>query len=205
MPDMVKIGSKAIIAWLDDEGKVAGEESSYRSAVELHAYLAKKLDEDPNRKDEQLEIYLSAVSDKEDDSKAKFTIAKGKLDEVVATLRDRIIDPVKAMQQLQLVVSQIAELSSMRGIILTTAFASPAGETAAAGFGFISESVDVSDEDIKVLATSAENQAELFKDTMRKKKGIEFPNPDDPDKDLIVTPDQIRGKPNLNVRPGRVG
>jgi hypothetical protein len=59
----------------------------------------------------------------------------------------------------------------------------------------LSESCDVTDQDVIVLGETATNQAQMYKDAMKQKRNVTFPS-DSP----IVTPAQAGMRPNLKLR-----
>ena len=198
--DLIKIGIMATIEWKNAEGELIETAEEFRSLPALYDHVARKLLKEPDRKDEQVEIYLTIPPEEapptevdaaakdlseppEEPKEHRLVISTGTFEEVATDLAGRVMTPAQAMVQLQMVVSQVAELADLKGIILTTVF----GDGQAAGFGFVSESTDVQETDIKVLGSSAANQADLFKDSMRKKRNIEFPGDSN-----IITPDMLR-------------
>jgi len=123
--------------------------------------------------------YLTCKDREGNDRKLK--IVDARLKDALASLAKRMYPPQAVMERIQIMLSQMAEISSLKGVILTTVF----GDAQAAGFGFLSESIEVTDEDIKVLGVSAASQADMFKDAMRKQKNIDFPGDS-----RIITPGQ---------------
>lgn len=168
--EMTRIEQKAVIDWLDADGKVMRTESYWRGTVAMFDYLAAKAIE--LGKDGAATLKLRAYLKSANDDNASFVLAEGTLFDVLEKLHNRMILAPDAMSQIQMVVSQLAEFSDMKGIMVTAVFGLE--QAAAAGFGFLSESMDVSDEDIKVMVSSAEGQLKMFKDQMRTKRNIEF-------------------------------
>lgn len=123
--------------------------------------------------------YLTAKD--KDGNERKLKIVDARIKDAIEDLGKRIMPPLAVLEKLQLEISKFAEVSPLKGVILTAVL----GDAQAAGFGFLSESIEVTDEDIKVLAESAANQVDMFKDNLREQKNIEFPGDS-----KIITPGQ---------------
>jgi len=166
--EMVKICQKAIVEWTDKDGKLVETYESYRGFIPLARDICAKA-EIAKYKELSVHVYLKTVGDTETRT---FTIVKGFADAAAAILAKKIIDdPRRVLQQLQLVVGQLFELSELKGIIVTLV----TGDAVPGGFGMINDAVEVSDFDIRMLGAAAISQAEQYKDAMRKSKNIEFP------------------------------
>jgi hypothetical protein len=162
---LIKIEQKATIEWYDAEGKVTGSESCYRGNVPLFKYLATVRDRKP---DEKLCVFLNKPEGQP--GPTRLVIAEGTLAEVLEQLQKRMMSPPNAFMQLQLIISQLAEFADLKGIIVTAVFE----DAQAVGFGFLSESTEVTDGDITTLVGAAEGQLDMFKDAMRKKRNMQF-------------------------------
>jgi len=167
--EMVKIQQKAIIEWLDDSGNVISSETHWRGAIPLFMHLSDKAREDKESLKRNVRIVLKSA-DPED--KQVFVIGEGTLLDVLEKLNNRIIFAPNAMSQLQIIVSQIAELSDLKAIMITAVFGPETPQVA--GFGFTSESTDVTADDIKALASAVTGQIDMFKNKMRKKHNMTF-------------------------------
>jgi hypothetical protein len=180
---LVKIGTKATVEWYEDDGEtVATVESVHRGLFPVFLHLMEAKKKHPERSTKRVFVYITAENEKGIHKRLK--IVDDVLDNALENLGNRVQPSVMAMQKLQMIISQMAEVSALKGIVLTAVF----GEAQCAGFGFVSESIEVTEEDLKVLGESAANQADMFKSEIRKNKGIAFPSDSD-----IITPDQLRG------------
>ena len=99
-------------------------------------------------------------------------IAQAHPAECIENLNARCVPASLALQKLNMMISQLAEMCGLKGIVLTGVF----DDAQAVGFGMLSESIEVTDEDIKVLGEAAASQSDMFKDAMRKKRNIQFPS-----------------------------
>lgn len=166
--EMVRIMQKAIVEWTDKEGKVVETYESYRGLVPLAEDICIKAETD-KYKDLNVHAYLKTMDDIE---QRTFTIIKGTAQDAAQALANKVIDdPRRVLQQLQLVIQQLSEISELKGIIVTAVI----GEAQAAGFGMINDAIEVTNEDIIMLGASAANQVDQFKDAMRQRKNVEFP------------------------------
>jgi len=185
-PKFVRISTKAIIEWSDLEGNVTSTGEGFRSLSALSGQMSKILEGAPDRAQENVEIYLNeepVEGATTPEQQVRRVIVKGKLVEVVEYLKNRAIEPAAAVAQLQTTVGLLCDMSSLQAIILTAVF----DEAGATGFGLVSESTEITDECLILLGASAANQADMFKDAMRK-RGLEFP-----DDSSIIVPGQVRG------------
>jgi len=166
--DIVAIGDKATIDWLDDEGNVTDSEKIHRSPAAVYPYLSAKLRDVPC--DTKIKVYIDAVDSEKD--KVQFVLVEGTLEECVTKLAQSSIPARIVMTKLQHMVAQMSEMSGLKCVIITGVF----DDAEVGGFGYMSEAIEVTDEDIMVVGEAAASQAELFKDAMRKKRNIQFPS-----------------------------
>lgn len=178
MPEIVEISTMATFELYAEDGvTVEKTEQIHRGLFPVFKrLLAIQNDANANRR---VFVYLTCKD--KDDKERKLKIVDATISSALLSLTERMQPSSLVMERLQLTVSQVAEVSPLKGLIVTAVF----GDAQAAGFGFLSESIDVTDEDIKVLGSSAENQVTMFKDKLRKDKRIEFPGDS-----VIITPGQ---------------
>lgn len=189
---VLQVQRKAIIEWKKDpEGEVTVTEEEYRSLAALCGHLMDVLRAAPDRENDYLEIYLQVVL--EDPAQSpRLYIAKGKLKEVIVQLRAKCLTANQAVMQLQMLLGHMSEISTLKGVIMTLVFS----DAQAGGLGFLTESNQVTDEDIMVLGEAAASQADMFKEKMRESKNIVFPN--DKGKVVLAGPGSL--PPNLKFR-----
>lgn len=178
-PQTVKINPKAVITWYDKDGKVTGQESMYRSFTELADYLENAVEVGRSLED-KVEIHLQLIDcfikppkeDPDQKPRTKLTIRSGKLGDVIDYLRSKIVEPQAVLLHLQSLVYSLADVSSLKGVIISVVMA----DARAAGFGFVSESSEVTDQDIQVLGAAAAAQTDMFKAKMKELRKVEFPD-----------------------------
>ena len=173
----VKINPKAIISWFDKDGKVTTQDVTYRSFPELADFLDKAI-ELGTPEDTHVEIHLQLVDcfikpspqDPDRKPRTKLTIRSGKVGEVIDYLRAKTVEPQAVLLHLQSLIYSLADVSSLKGVIISVVMA----DARAAGFGFVSESSEVTDQDIQVLAAATTAQADMFKTKMQETRKIAF-------------------------------
>lgn len=171
IPDILEISKMATVEIFGLNGEMIETEQIHRGLFPVFRYLLARRRENA---DGELRVfaYLTAMTDK---GGRKLKIVDATIDEAIASLTERMQPASVVMQRLQLTISQIAEVSSLKGVILTAVFNDSGKGSAPAGFGFLSESILVTNEDIALLGGSATSQLDMFKDAMRKNKNVEFP------------------------------
>jgi len=179
-PQEVKINPKAIITWYNDDGTQNGEqEVTYRSFPCLADHLEKAM-ELGCTEDTKVSIHLQLLDcfikprpeDPDQKPRTTLTIKSGKLGDVITYLRSKTIEPQAVLMNLQAMIYSMADVSSLKGVIISVVMA----DARAAGFGFVSESSEVTDQDIQVLGAAADAQIEMFKTKMKDQRKVEFPD-----------------------------
>lgn len=178
-PAMVKMNPKAIVTWYDDEGKTTHQEATFRSLPVLAEFLEKAA-EAGRPLDTRVSVHLQLIDyfikprpeDPDQKPRTTVTIKSGRLGEVIEFLHKKTVVPQAVLANLQGLAYSLADVSTLKGIIISVVME----DARAAGFGLVSESCEVTDEDIQVLAAAASNQAEIFKATMKKKRNMAFPD-----------------------------
>ena len=183
------VSPKATVNWLDADGKVVETCDVCRSIPSIINYLSEAIIKDEKKADINVEIFLKLATDgKKAGGTEIHTLANGKAGKIVEILMTKEITPMRAISQLQIMVTQLADLSALKSVIITAVFA----DAQAGGFGFVSDSSEVTDKDVMVAGTAAANQAEMYKEEMRKRRGIKYAE-DNP----IIMPGQV--KPGLTI------
>jgi len=178
---VIRVQKKAIIEWKAGPDKEVTETvTHFRSLAALFDLLMGVLMKHPEKEKDYLEVYLQVETTDPAQPAPKLYIAKGELKEVLIKLRSKCVTAQQAVMEVQMALGHLSEISTLKGAILTVVFDDSLG----GGLGFLTESNDVTDNDIMVLAESAAAQAELFKEKMRASKGIVFPS----DKGKIIVP-----------------
>ena len=170
---VLDVGTKAVISWLDADGKEVGAESCPRSMPSILAHLETQASHDP---DDNVKICLRIAEPGKDGKPqtAEIELTKGKLADVIEDVRSRVLSPEQALMQFHLAVSKLMDLSCLKGAMITGVF----DDGEATGFTVLSESTPVTEVDIKVLGTAAAAQVDDFKHKMRTGK-LEITFPDD--------------------------
>ena len=178
---VIRVQKKAIIEWkAGPEQEVTETVTHFRSLAALYALLMDVLKQYPAKAKDYLEIYLQVETTDPKNPQPKLYIAKGTLEEVIVKLGSKCMVAPQAVMEIQMMLGHISEISTLKGAILTLVF----DDAQAGGLGFLTESNDVTQDDIKVLAEAAASQSDLFKEKMRAAKGIVFPS----DKGKIIMP-----------------
>ena len=99
--------------------------------------------------------------------------------DVMATLAHRSVSPQEAVIALRRFMSEMSELSDMKGCIVTALFEGDG----VGGFSMVNQTVNVQPNHLITLAMAAKGHAEKFADDL-KKSGVTLPD----DKNRIVTP-----------------
>jgi len=175
----VKINPKAIITWYDAEGKVTTQETAFRSFPVLADQLEATLDVG-RKEDDKVAIHLQLIDcfikpqpgDPDQKPRTTLTIKSGKLGDVIEYMRTKTVSPQAVLMQLQAMIYSLADVSTLKGVIISVVMA----DARAAGFGFLSESIEVTDQDIQVLAAASSAQVDMFKTKMKEKRKVEFPD-----------------------------
>ena len=188
-PKLKSVNTKAEIEWQDADGKVTGTQSEYRSLAALFTVLSGILAKNPEDAGKRVEVFIPAKT--EEDKDIRLDIAKGTLSTVVDSIGKRCVPPGLGLQKIQLMIAQVAEASTFKGLILTAVF----DDGMAGGYGIISDAIAVTDEDMIVLGEAAESQVEMFKDAMHKKRNISFPS----DSTIITPGGNITKVDNLRI------
>jgi hypothetical protein len=186
----VKIDAKATIEWLDDDGNSLDPpqtEQVLRSMPCIYKHLKAIYDKNKLKGEHQVRVCLTG--DNMHGNQVEVELGRGPLAHVIVATGKRIMPAQIALKQLQVAVMQLADVSELKGVVLTAVL----GDGHAAGFGMLSDSIEVTDEDISVLGSAAANQADLFKKQMREKRGVQFPD-DSPIIPARMVPSGLKGK-----------
>lgn len=115
------------------------------------------------------------------------TLYGGTAAEVYAQLEGRTVSPQEAIVALQRFVTELTEISDLRGIIITCVY----GGVGLGGFSMLNDLVPQEDSDVILLGMGSGGQSMQFMDAMRATRKIEFPGDS-----KIVTPGQIGMPPS---------
>jgi hypothetical protein len=180
MPN-VRFSPKAKLTWTDQEGKELEVEDCYRSLYALHEHIWGRVraDNEILQRRLSIEVVPMGIDGGEPPALAtpegkpiKFTIAAGGVEDVLKDIAKRMLSPRHVILQLQAMVQQMADMSGLKGVILTVV----CDNAAAAGFGMFTESTEVTEEDRKTLGAAAANQVEMYKDAMWGKHQVVCPD-----------------------------
>jgi len=105
-------------------------------------------------------------------------IGEGTVAELTQELEHHVMPIPGAIHNLRMMLSEIMTYSDLKGIMITGVW----GDNKVAGFGMLSDSVEVTADDIRHLAEAAGNQLESFKDETAKSHGVIY----NEDKNIVV-------------------
>ena len=164
----VVLSTKALIQFLDADGKVEEERKCFRNIPEVIRTAGSKFKDDASRNVRitvPVEDGSPSITNQAGDA-IDYVLAEGTLMESLRTLVSKAIPPHIAISELQKLVSMIADRSELKGIVLTAIF----DKGQVGGFGMISSTADVLDEEIVGLMDNAAVQVKEMKDTLKKSK-----------------------------------
>ena len=187
----VRIAKMAQIEWLDEEGNSKEEpdkEECWRSLANIFVTLGHMAEEKTRELTERVRVTLMIMG--EDNKPSTITNSKGEeRSEIVlfddGTLQEALehfakvaMPPQVAYAKLQGAIGQISEMSTLKAAIITLVF----DDAKPAGMVFMSDAVDVTENDLTIAGTSGEHFVEQYKSAMRKDHGIQFPG----DSNIII-------------------
>lgn len=171
-PEKILFKSDCHIHWLNDDGTIESSDTCLRGTVAILQFIGNKLQADPDKSDavlnRKVRIVIKAEAGQPKDGNGKeyeAVLGEGTCREVVTTLMRKSVPPQLVINEMQTLCSFMSERSALKGVIVTAVF----GDAEAGGFGMLSTVTKVSDADIVTLAEAAANQAQLFKDEMKKR------------------------------------
>lgn len=210
VPQTVQINPKAVITWYDAEGKSVRQESMFRSFPVLADFLEEDAmnNHEPAKikeaLEQKIEITLQLLNcaikppaDAEDQTpRTRLTIRSGKVCDVIEYLRKKTVSPQEVLLHIQAIIYSMADVSMLKGVLISVVME----DAKALGFGFVTESAELTDQDVIVLTAAASAQTDLFKSKMREKRKMTFP--DDSPIVAATGADIARLRNNPGPRPG---
>jgi len=183
-PAAVHIAQKARIQWLDEDGNPKEEDDSedcWRSLAALFVHLGRLAESKERALDSKLRITLlitdaegspSTVTNSQGEERSEVVLFEdGTLVEALEHFAGVAMPPPVAYAKVQGAVAQISEMSTLKAAIITLVF----DDAKPAGMVFMSDSVEVTENDLIIAGTSAEHFVEQYKKAMRAERGLEFP------------------------------
>lgn len=190
-PAAVRISQMAQIEWLNDDDTSKDEperEECWRSLASVFVFLGRKAEAEERKLDEHVRVTLLIMD--EEGKPSTMTNSKGEeRSEVVlfenGTLQDALehfakiaMPPPVAYAKMQGAIAQISEMSTLKAAIITLVF----DDAKPAGMVFMSDAVEVTDNDKIIAGSSGEHFVDQYKKAMREEHGLQFPG----DSNIIV-------------------
>ena len=164
-PAPVAFEKEASVEWLNDDGTVEKTERVLRSSAELVHHLSKAVTADKSVLDRKVRIMVKAEEgqplDKE--GKAQTITTEGTVKDVARTLIGATIPSQAVMDNIQDFAAYSLDHSSLKGLVVTAVF----GKCQPAGFGLLTSTCTLTDQDIVALITAAEAQVAAFKERVK--------------------------------------
>jgi hypothetical protein len=190
-PSAVHIAKQARIEWLDDENQPKAEpevEECWRSLAEVFIHLGRLVEREERKLEEHVRITLlitdeegqpSTITNSKGEERSEVVLFEnGTLEDALEHFSQIAMPAAVAYAKMQGAIAQISEMSTLKAAVVTLIF----DDARPAGMVFMSDAVEVTDDDMVMAGSSGEHFIEQFKKAMREEKGLQFPG----DSNIII-------------------